>query len=177
MTTAGSQLTWKTKDLNFRPLGTGILLVTVLIVTWLPEMRGVGKLCFFSHFDVGHLWKALGPAVKDVKLQRCVFLVNFYLKTCGKHDSHLTCAYFSLMAWEKSPAFFGVVENWAKFSYTWHILKLVKYPIGSMGLVYCTYLHFPKKINHPWISIYRYRRPMDPSWDIYYSCLCLCYML
>ena len=107
----------------------------------------------------------------------CVFFVNLYPKTWWKHDANLTCAYFSLMAWLKSPAFFGVVENWAKFSYTWHILKLVKYPIGSMGLVYCTYLHFPKKINHPWISIYRYRRPMDPSWDVYYSCLCLCYML
>ena len=48
----------------------------------------------------------------------CVFFVNFYPKTCGKHDSHLTCAYFSLMAWEKTPAFFGVVENWAKVRYT-----------------------------------------------------------
>ena len=86
----------------------------------------------FLTIDVGPLWKALGP-VKHVKLQTCVFLFSFYFKTWGKplFNFDLCILFFNGLAW--------------------HIFKLVKYPIGSMGLVY-TYLHFPK--NQPSMDQY-----------------------
>lgn len=111
----GPNLPAFTKDLNFRPLGTGILLVTVLIVTCRQLMLVPYEKRLVRR---SNMWN-----FKDM-----FFLFNFYPKTWGKHDSNLTCAYFLYL-------FFNGLA--------WHILNLVKYPIGSMGLVYYTYLHLP----------------------------------
>ena len=43
----------------------------------------------------------------------------------------------------------------------------VSHRIHGTGILYLPTLTI--KINHPWITIFRYRRPMDPSRDVYYN--------
>ena len=72
-----------TKDLNFRPLGTGILLVTVLIVTWLPEMRGLVS-CEFSHTWCWSPMKSAWSGGETCETSKICFFCSIYtLKLVG----------------------------------------------------------------------------------------------